>query len=173
LCGLIAGVPACARTQARAVPPVAMLVPPPPPRVAIPVSLPEPVAEPEEPEPPPPAPDTTPRTRVEVPPARPAAERPSPSPPATAAAENNNAPVLQTTINVGALERRATWLLGEAEKMLERVNPAQLTVHARAQYDRARAYLRNGRNALQIKNFNYAEMNASKAARLARALIPG
>ena len=170
-----AALPACTKTQARAVPPVAMMVPAPPPRVAIPVSLPEPtVAEADEPEPEPPAsPAAPPRTRVEVPSTRPAGDRPSPSPPPATASENSSAPVLQTTINVSALERRATWLLGEAEKTLERVNHTQLGPQARAQFERAMSFIRNGKNALQIKNFNYAEQLADKAARLARALVQG
>ena len=154
--------------QARTLPPVAMLVPPPPPRVAIPVSLPEqPVIEPE-PEPPPAAPTAPARPRAETAPAR-AVERPTPSP-APAATPETAAP-LQTTVNVGALEQRATWLLSQAEKDLERVNRGQLIPQERAQFDRAVSFIRNARNALQIKNVSYAEQLAAKAASLAKALI--
>jgi hypothetical protein len=164
-----AGVAGCARTQARTVPQVAMLVPPPPPRVAIPVSLPEPAVEPEE-APPEPAPPAPPPTRTETPAPRTVIDRPSPPP---AAATDAPAPVLQTTPNVGALEQRVTWLIGDAEKNLERVNRGQLGVQARAQFDRAVSYIRGARNAMQIRNFNYAEQLADKAARIARALVPG
>ena len=168
----LAGVSACTRTEARAVPPVALMVPPSPPRIPIPVPLPEPIVEADEPEPEPEeAPAAPSRTRVEVPATRPAAERPSP-PPAAVNSETR-APALQTTANVGALEQRATWLLGEAEKNLERVSRAQLTVNARAQYDRAIGFIRSSKNALQNRNFNYAEQLAIKAARLARALVQG
>ena len=164
------GCAACSRMQARTPPPVAMLVPPPPPRVAIPVSLPEqPVVEPE-PEPPAAAPTTPPRPRTDTAPAR-TVEKPMP-PPAPATPEAP-APVLQTTVNVGALEQRATWLLGLAEKDLERVNRGQLAAQARAQFDRAMSFIRNARSALQIKNFNYAEQLAAKAASLARELVKG
>ena len=166
-----AGLSACARTQAQTVPPVTMLVPPPPPRVAIPVSLPEPAAEPEDAPPAPAPPSTPPRTtRIDTPPPRTVIDRPSPPP---AAAVDNPGPVLQTTANVSALEQRITWLLGDAEKNLERINRAQLAVQARTQYDRAVSFIRGARNAMQIRNFNYAEQLADKAARLARALLPG
>jgi hypothetical protein len=108
---------------------------------------------------------------VEVPPTRPTGEKPAPSPPTAAAADNPSAPVLQTTTNVSALERRATSLLGEAERNLERVDRTQLSPQARAQFDRAMSFIRNSRNALQIKNFNFAERNAVKAAQLSRALV--
>jgi hypothetical protein len=151
-----------------------MTVPPPPPRVAIPVSLPDPAPEPEEPEPVAPAtPAAPPRTRVEVPTSRPAGEKPSPSPPPAAASDISSAPVLQTTINVSALERRTTALLGEAERTLERIDRSQLGPQARAQFERAMSFIRNSKNALQVKNFNYAEQLAGKAARLARALVQG
>jgi len=158
--------------QARTPPPVVMLVPPPPPRVAIPVSLPEqPIIEPE-PEPPATAPTTTPpRARPDTVPAR-TVEKPAP-PPAPAATPETVAPVLQTTVNVGALEQRASWLLGQAEKDLERVNRGQLAAQARAQFDRAMSFIRNARSALHIKNFNYAEQLAAKAASLARELVKG
>jgi hypothetical protein len=142
------------------------------------VSLPDQATEPEE-RPAPPATSaaaTSSRTRVEVPSSRPATERSapaSPTPPPAVASDNQPAPVLQTTINVGAVEQRANWLLGEAVKTLERVNRAQLGVQARAHYDRAQSYIRDGRNALQVKRFAYAEQLAVKAAALARALVQG
>ncbi len=179
----LAALSACgARTEARTPPLVALRVPPTPPRVAIPVSLPEQAAEPEErPAPPTTTPAaTSSRTRVDVPSSRPTAERstppssPTPPAPATAAAsDNQSAPVLQTTINVGAVEQRANSLLGEAVKTLERVNRAQLGAQARAHYDRAISYIRDGRNALQGRRFAYAEQLAVKAAALARALVQG
>jgi hypothetical protein len=156
--------------QARTPPPVAMLVPPPPPRVVIPVSLPEPPIIEPEPAPPPAAPAEPARTRPDNVPARPTEK---PSPPPTPAAPEAPAPVLQTTTNTGAIEQRASWLLSLAEKDLERVNPAQLTVQARAQFERAWSFIRNARDAMQRKNFNYAEQLATRAARLARELVKG
>jgi hypothetical protein len=154
--------------QARTPPPVVMLVPPPPPRIPIPVSLPEqPIVEPE-PERPTAAPTAPARPRPDTVPAR-TVEKPTP-PPAPTAPETP-APVLQTTVNVSELEQRASWLLGEAEKNLERVNRGQLIPQERAQFDRAIGFIRNARNAIQLKNFNYAEQLAVKAASLARALV--
>jgi hypothetical protein len=155
--------------QARTPPPVVMLVPPPPPRVAIPVSLPEqPVVEPE-PDPPAAAPTAPARPRPETTPAR-TVERPAP-PAAPAVTADPPATVLQTTTNVGALEQRASWLLGQAEKDLARVNRGQLIAQERAQFDLAWSFIRNARNALRIKNFSYAEQLADKAFKLARALV--
>ena len=163
------GCAACGRMQARTPPPVAMLVPPPPPRIPIPVSLPEqPVVEPE-PEPPAAVPTAPARPRPDTAPAR-TVEKPTP-PPAPAATPETAAPVLQTTVNVGALEQRASWLLGQAEKDLDRVNRGQLIPQERAQFDRAVGFIRNARNALQLGNVNYAEQLAVKAASLARALV--
>jgi hypothetical protein len=161
------GCAACSRMQARTLPPVAMNVPPPPPRVAIPVSLPEqPVTEPE-PDPPAAPPATPARPRTETAPPRTVIE---PKPSAAPATPEGPTP-LQTTANVSALAQRATWLLGEAEKALERVNLAQLVPQERAQYHLARGFIRNARNALQLKNFTFAEQLADKAAKLARALV--
>lgn len=161
------GCAACAQSQARTLPPVVMHVPPPPPRVAIPVSLPEPIEEPEA-APPTTAPASPARPPRETPPRT--AERPAAPAPPAAAPETPTA-VLQTTVNVGALEQRASWLLGDAEKNLERVNRGQLVAQERAQYDSAMSFIRNARRALQNKNFNYAEQLADKAAKLARALV--
>jgi len=145
-----------------------MNVPPPPPRVAIPVSLPEqPIVEPE-PDPPAAPPAAAARPKPEATPPR-TVERPTP-PTAPAAAEGP-ARVLQTTVNVGALEQRASWLLGQAEKDLERVNRGQLIPQERAQFDRAMGFIRSARNALQLKNYTYAEQLAVKAAALARDLV--
>jgi len=155
--------------QARTLPPVVMLVPPPPPRVAIPVSLPElPVAEPE-PEPPAAVPATPPRPRPDTAPAR-TVEKPTP-PPTPAATPDPPTTVLHTTANVGALERRASSLLGEAERNLKGVNREQLVPQERAQFDAAMGFIRGAREAMQRKNFNYAEQLADKAAKLARALV--
>ena len=162
------GCAACSRMQARTPPPVVMLVPPPPPRVAIPVSLPEPVVEPE-PELPAATPTAPARPRPETTPAR-TVDRPTP-PPAPAATPETAAPALQTTANVGALEQRASSLLGQAEKDLERVNRGQLIPQERAQFDRAWSFIRNARNAIRNKNFSFAEQLSVKAALLARALV--
>jgi hypothetical protein len=170
LVSLVVSGAACTRTQARTPPPVVMLVPPPPPPVVIPVSLPEqPEPEPE-PEPPAAAPTAPARPRPEAP-ARPV-ERPSP-PTTTAATPDTPTVVLETTANTGALERRTSWLISQAEKDLERVNRSQLAAQARAQFDRAMSFVRNARGAMQRRNFSYAEQLATKAALLARELVKG
>jgi hypothetical protein len=164
------GCVACGRMQARTPPPVAMLVPPPPPRVAIPVALPEPPVVEPEPAPPAAAPAEPTRPRTDSAPPRPTDK---PTPPPTPAAPETPTAVLQTTANVGAIEQRASWLLSQAEKNLERVNRGQLAVQARAQFDAAMGFVRNARAAMQRKNFNYAEHLALKAARLAQELVKG
>jgi hypothetical protein len=161
----------CARMQARTPQPVAMSVPPPPPRVAIPVVLPEPWVEP--PAPPAAEPTEPARPRVDAPSRSADRPQPAPAPPVTAAAPEPPAPVLQTTTNVGALEQRASRLLREAEGNLDRVSYRDLNLQARAQYDRAIGFIRNARSALNVKNYNYAEQLAAKAAAVARELIKG
>lgn len=163
------GCAACGRMQARTPPPVAMLVPPPPPRSVIPVSLPElPIVEPE-PEPPAAAPAAPARPRPDTVPAR---STEKPAPPATpAVTPETTTLVLQTTANISALEHRASVLLGEAERNLKGVNRGQLVPQERAQFDRAIGFIRSARDAMQRKNFSFAEQLADKAAKLAKALV--
>jgi outer membrane biosynthesis protein TonB len=167
VCLLAVSGSACARMQARPAVPVALSVPPPPPRVPIPYTIPEP----EEvllPEPPPPAPPVAPvKPRPETP--RTAVT----TPPPTAAPAEAPAPVLQTTANVSAIQQKANGLLSEAQQNLDRVNYRDLSVHAKAQYDRATGFIKGAHSALQTRNFNYAQQLAEKAATLARELLKG
>jgi hypothetical protein len=163
----------CGKVRAQTEPVVALNVPSPPERVAIPVQIPEPEAPPADPAPPattstaPPRgqrPDTTARAD------RPAAAQPTVITPVEAPPPP---PVLQTTTNIGALEQKTTALLAEAQRNLDKVNYKDLGVQARAQYDRAVGFIKNAHNALAIKNYNYAEQLADKAASLAKELVKG
>lgn len=168
LAGCVAAV-ACAKTQARTVPSVALVTPAPPARVAVPVPLPEPEAPPATPVPTP-EPATRPR---EAPPPRterPAAAAPAPAAPAPAA----DAPtVLQTTGDATAFEQRTRTLLDEAQRNLDRVKRETLGASARAQYDSAESFIRSAHQALRIRNYLYAEYLATKAAAVARELVKG
>jgi hypothetical protein len=166
---------ACAKTQARVPEPVtALAMPAPPPHTLIPVEFDEPVAS-AEPEPEPvtaaastPRPRTTPSN-----PARPPSERPA-TPPAPSASEPAPAqPVLQTTPNASSLQERIRTQLADAETNLRRLNPNELNVSARAQFDLAQGFIRQAKEAVQIKNFLYAEHLAKKAALVAGQLLKG
>ncbi len=74
-------------------------------------------------------------------------------------------------MNVGALEQRASWLLGEAEKNLERRESRAADSSGARAVRSGDGFHPNARNALQLRNFNYAEQLAVKAASLARALV--
>jgi hypothetical protein len=169
---LAASLAACNRAQARVLPVTALNVPAPPVRVAIPVTLPEP-DEPPTPEPLPPAepPAAPARPRPDSGPGR-GGERPA-TPPAPAPVEAAAAPVLQTTINIGVLEQKASGLLTEAKRNLDRVNRSELGPQGREQYDRAMGFIKGAHNALQVRNFMYAEQLAAKAATVARDLVKG
>ncbi|MCC7008453.1 MAG: hypothetical protein IT184_06520 [Acidobacteria bacterium] len=168
-----AAISACAKTQARTMPSIALMTPQAPARVAVPVPLPDPDVAPE---PPPPAPEPLARPR-ESQPAR-TAERPpasTPPPPAAApAAPAAETPtVLQTTIDSSGLEQRTRTLLDEAQRNLDRVKYKELAAPARAQYDSVASFIRSARQALQIRNYLYAEYLAAKAAAVARELVKG
>jgi hypothetical protein len=167
--GLLAGA-ACAKSPPR-VPtqPTALDIPLPPPRVLLPVVLSEPVeAAAEEPEPVAATP-ATPRSRNASTVARP---QDKPATPAAAAPEPPaSQPVLQTTADVSALQERIRKDLAEAEYNLNRLKPQELNTSARAQYDQARGFIRQARDAERIRNFLYAGQLARKAAVVAGQLV--
>jgi hypothetical protein len=68
------------------------------------------------------------------------------------------------------VEQRARTLLGTAQRDLDRINPAQLTSNARAQYDTAKGFIRQAEDALKVKNVVLARELADKAATLASQL---
>jgi hypothetical protein len=146
-------------------PPPPLTTPEPPDRVIVPVSIPEPT----EPAPPPaPVPAAPPRA---TPPVR--SDRTPPAPAPTPPAPANEAPAsppILTTSNPTEVEQRARTLLGTAQRDLDRINPAQLTSNARAQYDTAKGFIRQAEDALKVKNVVLARELADKAATLASQL---
>lgn len=168
----LSGLAACGKVQASAPPPpMALAVPPAPARVVVPFVL----AEPEPPPAPPPAPAatapaSTPRPSTPTTPARPAdrPETPTAPPPAT-----RDTPVLQTTTDAPSTEQRTRELLTEAQRNLDRVRKPELGAQAREQYDTVVGYIRAAQQALQLKNYLYAQQLATKAATLARELVKG
>jgi hypothetical protein len=163
---LLVGLPACAKVQARTPGEVVTLdMPAPPSRVAIPVTL---VVPEEPPAPPPPAPAPAP------PRARDTSPRPAPPPaPAAAPAPPESSPVLQTTPNVNSVAQETVALLAQAERDLGQLNYRDLTSQARAQYDSAMGFVRQAKQALDIKNYLFAQQLAVKAAAVASALVRG
>jgi hypothetical protein len=163
---LLVGLPACAKVQARTPAEVLTLdMPAPPSRVTVPVTL----VVPEEPPPPaPPAPAPAP------PRARDTSPRPAPPPaPAAAPAQPESSPVLQTTANVNSVAQETAALLAQAERDLGQLNYRDLTSQARAQYDSAMGFVRQAKQALDIKNYMFAQQLAVKAAAVASALVRG
>jgi len=166
---VLAALPACTKVNARTPDSdPGLTTPNPPDRVIVPVTLPEPVEAPPAPAPSPPAP-TRPREST-----RP--ERSTPPPSASPSANSTpetpapQPPVLQTTLNPAELEQQARAFIGTASRDLDRVPVPQLNASARAQYDRARGFIRQAEDALRIKNVVLARELADKAASLASQL---
>ncbi len=168
---------ACAKTQARVPAPVtALAMPAPPPHALIPVEFEEPVESVEPlPEPATAAANTPrPRTTPATTPVRPPAERAAaPAPPAASEPSAAQQPVLQTAANATSLQERIRTQLADAETNLKRLNPNELNVSARAQFDLAQGFIRQAKEAVQVKNFLYAEHLAKKAALVAGQLLKG
>jgi len=164
----VASAAACTKTQAKTPDQVVVLnTPAPPARVTIPVEIHQPEPEPA-PAPPTAAsvpPPAKPRTEPAARPTTPAAVLP--------ATEMPSAPVLQTTVDVGALEQRTQGLLKEAQGNLDRTRYSDISLQARAQYDLAKSFIRTAFRALRDKNYTYAEYLAAKAAAIAKELAKG
>jgi hypothetical protein len=187
-CGLIVLVLAaglacgCARAQAAKTtpdgPPLDM--PAPPPRDVEPTSteVPPPVPLPQEPArttlPPPrqrPAPTREPARQEPPKPEPPPPEPPKPAPPPPAE-EPKQPSTLQTKPagEEGDVERTIRATLTRATTDLNRVDYRTLNTEARAQYDFAKAYIRQAEDAIRQKNLVFAKTNADKAAVLAAQL---
>jgi hypothetical protein len=113
------------------------------------------------------------------PPAAIATQPPSPSsPPApapAAAVERPPAPVqapptLQTTTDPAAAEQRTRASLVNATRDLGRIDVRSLSPDARTQYDLARRFVAQATDALRVKNYEFAQQLADKAATLATLL---
>ncbi len=167
LCGAVS---ACGKVQASTPAPMpALAIPEPPERQIVPLPIPEPPPEPS------PTPLATPPARPPAPtPVTRPAERQAPPPASTPVPEPTPSPtalVLQTTPNVGELEKTAQAQLAAAKRDLEKVTYKTLSADARLQYDTARQYIGQAEDALKIKNFVFAGQLAEKAAVLASLLV--
>ena len=91
-----------------------------------------------------------------------AAERPAP-PPA------EPPPTLQTA-NPSVAEQRTRVSLASATRDLGRIDVRSLSVDAKAQYDIARRFIAQASDALNNRNFEFAQQLADKAATLAALL---
>jgi len=110
----------------------------------------------------PPAPPATPPPAAATPPPV-AAERPSTPP-------SEPPPTLQTTANPGAAEQRTKAALVNATRDLGRIDVRTLSADAKAQYDIARRFVEQANDALNARNFDFAQQLADKAATLAALL---
>jgi len=166
---------ACARLHARTAGP-ALETPVPPPRV-----IPQ-AAQPIESQPivaSPPVGEVQPATppSIKPPEAAPAAPPPVPPPatppvataPPTAPPAQEPPPTLTTT-NPEAAEQRTLNALANARRDLSRINVQALSPDGKAQYDIARRFVAQATEALNAKNFEFAQQLADKAATLAALL---
>jgi outer membrane biosynthesis protein TonB len=175
LAALTASTAGCARLHARAIGP-ALQTPAPPARV-VPTAT-EPiesqpiVASPPVPEVQPPAPVAI-KPQQETPPPAPAPAAPPPAPPVVAERPApppaEPPPTLQTT-NTNVAEQRTRVSLANATRDLGRIDIRALSTDAKAQYDMARRFIAQATEALNAKNFEFAQQLADKAATLAALL---
>jgi hypothetical protein len=170
----VLGTSACLKSEAKtpAVMP-ALMVPTPPSRTIVPspIELEEPVPPPPTPvnvTPPAPKPDSPPPVTRTTPPPVP----PPSTPPATAAKEAPPVVTAAGTVKFKELEASVEKSLSEAEGLLDKVKPTQLTREALDQFNTARSHARMAREALGSNPVNivYAQELTNKALTLARQL---
>ncbi len=175
LVGIALALGACAKPRIVTQPDVPPLAAPaPPPRVVAPPDT-------EQPSPPAKAPEApvrrptraAPRTEPPREVAKPEAEKPAvkpETPPPTAAPPSGA--VLQTgpPETANELQRQATTLLDKAQGDLSRVSPKNLNADLRGQYDQARRFIDQGRQALKEQNYVLASKLADKASTMAAAI---
>lgn len=166
---LAVSVGACAKAQAKTVPPGPPLaVPPPPARVLAPVEEPPlPTLPAEVPvtvtaPPPPVRPPARPSPRPE-PPAPVAAQPPVTEPPRALRASPSAADA--------AAERTVREALARATRDLSRVDYSRLRLDGRAQYDQSKRFSQQAEEAVRARNLVFAATLAEKAATLAAGLL--
>ncbi len=128
----------------------------------------------------PPVVEVQPTAPASINPPEAAPATPPPTPPPTAppvAAERPAAPAapeppptLQTTVNPEAAELRTRTALANATRDLGRIDIRTLSADGKAQYDIARRFVAQATDALNAKNFEFAQQLADKAATLAALL---
>jgi hypothetical protein len=166
----LSGLAACTHVQAAQPGPSPLDVPAPPPRVVVPPSAelldpPEPPAAPPVTAAAPAHPPTTPATRQ---PDKPATATTTTAPPPSDVV--TPPPPLETTANTKPLEAETSALITSATKDLDRVDFVSLSTDAKAQYTRARSFVKQAEAALREKNVTYAKSMAEKAVALASQL---
>jgi hypothetical protein len=172
----------CSKAQARVVPDMPALdVPAPPPRVVeanepgilAPGTLVEEPARntPTTRRPPAARPDPA-RTETAKPDAPAAVEAPPATPPEEPATRPPGAPTLQTTPADRApdVERSVRAQLDQARLLLSNIPFQRLNTGARTQYNQARVFITTAEEALKERNLVLAQVNAEKAATIARQL---
>jgi hypothetical protein len=170
-CVLAIPLTGCARLHARSIGP-ALDTPAPPPRVvptatapidSQPILASPPVGEVQTPAPAVIRPQDTRAPAPAPAPAATGAERPpAPAP--------DLPPPLQTTANPVAAEQHTRASLASATRDLGRIDVRALSADAKAQYDIARGFVAQATNALNAKNYEFAQQLADKAATLAALL---
>jgi hypothetical protein len=98
------------------------------------------------------------------------APAPSPAPPVASERPPEPPRTLETSANSGAAEQRTRAALARATRDLRRIDVRSLSTDAKAQYDIARRFIAQATDALNAKNFEFAEQLADKAATLAALL---
>jgi len=81
------------------------------------------------------------------------------------------APSLQTTVKVGELEQKVRTMLARATRDLDSIDVRSLSADRRSQHDEARRFAEQAEAALKLKNLEFAERLAGKAAALADVLV--
>lgn len=167
----LAGTVACTKVQAKVPPPA-----PPPPALTTatppdPLVVPAPLVE----RVPVQVSDPAPTAAKPTPPASRGGDRVTPpvTPPPAAPPEPPPPQALQTTANVGEIERKARESVDHATRDLERVDRNSLGKDAQNQYDNATRMLSVAKAALTNKNYRLAHEMAGKAAAMAGLLVKG
>jgi hypothetical protein len=167
---------ACAKPKAAVVgEPAVLQVPPPPPRVVVPPDEPEPDlgtddADKNEPKarprpalpkaaPPPKPGDAAPPATVEP-------AKPNPVPPPDAARLQPVLPTSTKEVEHAVIER-----LDRAKSNLDKVDYQTLSADAKVQYDMAKRFMDQARQAITDKNLVYAGKLAEKAGNIAAVLV--
>jgi hypothetical protein len=91
-----------------------------------------------------------------------AAERPAP--------QNSEPPPTLQTADPSVVEQRTRASLANATRDLRRIDVRSLSADAKAQYDIARRFIAQASDALNNRNFEFAQQLADKAATLAALL---
>jgi len=167
---------ACAKPKAAVVAePAVLQVPSPPPRVVVPPDEPDPdlgadnvdTYEPKaRPRPAPPKVAPPPKPGEVAPPATVEAAKPNPVTPPAATLLQPELPTSSKEVERAVIER-----LDRAKGNLEKVDYQTLSADAKVQYDMAKRFMDQARQAITVKNLVYAGKLAEKAGSIAAVLL--